>query len=466
MSPGRDQNPAQFLYTHGSENVTIRPMAEPHRNRITVFTRYPVAGQTKTRLIPAIGAEAAADLQRDMSGRTMLVARVAALQNDAALCVIYKGGCAADMESWLGRGADYRPPGPGDLGAAMLAGFESAQRDGVECAITIGSDCPGISPAIIQQAFEALKTHDVVLGPTDDGGYYLIGMKTPHAELFRGINWGSDGVLNDTRRAIQRQGLIHHELDMLSDVDFEPDLAHWEAARTAPPVNGRTRLSIVIPALNESALIARAVDRVLGCAHEVIVVDGKSSDDTATEARRAGAQVVSAAGTRGSLLNLGAWHATGDVLLFLHADTLLPDDFVESVYATVLRGEVAGGAFSFAIEHPALKYRMVEILTNLRSRALRLPYGDQGLFMSRATFHRLGGFSELPIMEDFELVTRLRRRGQVVTLPQTARTSARRWQSLGLVRTALINQRMLWNYHQRCDPDTLRRLYRREQGVS
>jgi hypothetical protein len=146
-------------------------------------------------------------------------------------------------------------------------------------------------------------------------------------------------------------------------------------------------------------------------------------------------------------MNCGAARATGAILLFLHADTLAPAAYANCVAQLLAQPGVAAGAFSFQVRAKFPGKRMLEWTTNLRSRCLQMPYGDQGLFLRRSLFEDLGGFAPLPILEDYELVRRLRRNGRIVTVSLQAHTSGRRWERLGLMRTTLINQLMLIGFH-------------------
>jgi rSAM/selenodomain-associated transferase 2 len=194
---------------------------------------------------------------------------------------------------------------------------------------------------------------------------------------------------------------------------------------------------------------------------EILVVDGGSHDETVQRARAAGATVLVSKPGRARQMNSGASRATGNVLLFLHADTLLPRGY-PSFMADALRNRgIAGGAYRFAIAGEFTGKGLVEWSTNLRSRWRQMPYGDQGLFMRRALFEELGGFAALPILEDYELVRRLRRHGRILTLSQPAVTSGRRWRRLGFVRTTLINQGTILGYRLGWPIERLALLYRR-----
>jgi len=229
----------------------------------------------------------------------------------------------------------------------------------------------------------------------------------------------------------------------------------------------KAQLSIIIPTLNEQQNLPETLAPLLAQPGiEVIVVDGGSGDATPALARTAGCRVLKAPRGRGRQMNLGAAATTAPMLLFLHADTLLPPTFQHRIAETLNRPGVSGGAFSLAIAggRPALK--LVAHFTNLRSRLLGLPYGDQALFTSRRLFTRAGGYPEMEIMEDVVFVRRLSRLGRVVILPETATTSARRWQNLGLLRTTGLNQLILLGYALGVPTATLARWYQRLKGVT
>ena len=193
---------------------------------------------------------------------------------------------------------------------------------------------------------------------------------------------------------------------------------------------------MIVPTLNEAASLGRTLERVRRAdGIEIIVADGGSRDATREIAAQAGATVLVTAGGRAAQQNAGAAVAGGRHLLFLHADTLLPDGYAELIRRALDRPATVAGAFRFRTDGAGAAMRLVEWGANIRSALFQWPYGDQGLFMEKRVFDELGGFSPLPIMEDYELVGRLRRRGPVVTLSEAAITSARRWQRLGALRT-------------------------------
>jgi rSAM/selenodomain-associated transferase 2 len=221
-------------------------------------------------------------------------------------------------------------------------------------------------------------------------------------------------------------------------------------------------ISIIIPTLNEADNLTAILSSIQGSTSaEIIVVDGGSKDGTVRLAKAFGVKILTEATGRAGQLNSGVMAASGDVLLFLHADTRLPEDFDQYVLSTLSKPGTVAGAFGLAIDDPQVGLRIIEQLANFRSRFMRMPYGDQVIFLRKDTFNEVGGFPKIPVMEDFAFMQRLRRMGRVEIAPVAATTSARRWQELGILKTTLINQLMILAYFLRVDPDRLERLYKR-----
>jgi rSAM/selenodomain-associated transferase 2 len=225
-------------------------------------------------------------------------------------------------------------------------------------------------------------------------------------------------------------------------------------------------LSIVIPTLNEAATICATLASIPKSTDlEVIVVDGGSQDATVELARSSGARVLASSRGRARQMNAGAQAAAGELLLFLHADTQLPEGFEASIHQALAQHGTVAGAFRLRLDAPLRGLRLVERLANWRSEHLQLPYGDQGLFLKAELFRALGGFADISIMEDFELMQRLRHRGRVVTLPLAVVSSARRWKNLGIWKTTLINQAVIVAYCWGVDPSRIAGWYRETPGV-
>jgi rSAM/selenodomain-associated transferase 2 len=222
-------------------------------------------------------------------------------------------------------------------------------------------------------------------------------------------------------------------------------------------------ISIVIPVLNEASSLKNTLPRVLEAEDvQVIVVDGGSEDDTVAVAMSLGVKITASTPGRAIQMNRGAQMATGEILLFLHGDTLLPLGYDAMIREGLGRPGVIAGAFELAISGELWGIRWIERLVRARSRLFSLPYGDQALFLKTSVFQAIGGFPALPIMEDFEFVQTLKKRGKITILPATVITSGRRWQKLGVVKTTLINQMIILGYYAGISPTRLVRWYRGE----
>lgn len=427
-----------------------------NREMLILFTRFPVAGRAKTRLIPRLGAEGAAQLQREMTEHVMTRVWPLIKRRGVKLEVRFEDGSQADMRRWLGRAFTFVAQSQGDLGERMLRATNQAFGTGVDAVVVIGADCPELDAALIERAFDTLRSHPVVFGPAQDGGYYLVGLRRPLPALFQGIAWSTGSVLVDSIARARQLGIEPRLLQELSDVDEPADLEVWEKARQT----SRT-VSVVIPTLNEAEHLPLTLKKVAaGEPTEIIVADGGSHDDTLRIAQSCGATVVNCLPNRARQMNAGAKAASGETLLFLHADTLLPANYRKAVLAALRLADVVGGAFRFKIGNSFPGRWLVESTTNLRSRLWRMPYGDQALFVRRWAFDELGGFPDLPIMEDYEFVRRLRRLGRLVLLNEAVITSGRRWQRLGYLRTTLINKFVIVSYRCGVPPVKLAVLYR------
>ena len=223
------------------------------------------------------------------------------------------------------------------------------------------------------------------------------------------------------------------------------------------------RISVIVPALNEAAgigdtLAALAPLRAAG--HEVIVVDGGSSDGTAETAAPLADRVIASPAGRALQMNAGAAVADGELLLFLHADTRLPEGAERLLMDGMGHGTHRWGRFDVRLSgrHPLL--RLVERAMNLRSRLTAVATGDQAIFVERELFAKLNGYAEIPLMEDVELSKRLRRAGRPLCLRPPLTTSSRRWEERGVLRTILLMWRLRLAYLLGADPAGLARRYR------
>lgn len=218
--------------------------------------------------------------------------------------------------------------------------------------------------------------------------------------------------------------------------------------------------SVIIAALDEEPFIAGVVDSAFAAgAAEVILCDGGSRDATRELAAARGARVVACEPMRARQFNRGAALASHAALIFLHGDTRLPTGAADAV-VRALEGGIVFGGFRLSFLEPAPKLRVAAAMINLRTAITRSPWGDQAQFISRDVFEAAGGFREIPLMEDYELAARMKRRGRTVVLPLRVVTSGRRFLTKGLWRTAMINWLTIARFRMGADPAELARRYR------
>jgi len=217
-------------------------------------------------------------------------------------------------------------------------------------------------------------------------------------------------------------------------------------------------ISIIIPAWKEKNLdnIANLYKDMPGV--EVICALARGDDVTPEPG---GTMIVRAAKGRAAQMNAGAGLASGDILLFLHADTVITQESLSVVREVLQLPPVAGGAYMLKIDSPSAWLWLVSVVANIRSRVFSAPYGDQALFVSREWFDKIGGYQDTPILEDVMLVEQIRNRGKLKIIDEYAITSARRWRERGMVRSTLVNWAIMLGYYLGVSPDKLVKTFKR-----
>ena len=228
----------------------------------------------------------------------------------------------------------------------------------------------------------------------------------------------------------------------------------------------RHTLSVIIPVWKETSIINRTIQHVEDTAKdrsvEIIVVDGDPEGNTITTIRSDRViRVISEKG-RGHQLNAGALHASGSILIFLHADTCLPADAVRVILSAMNNDRNVAGAFDLRIDSDSIAYRLIDHVASVRSRLTRIPYGDQAIFIRHDYFHQLGGFRNIPIMEDVDLMQRIKRRkDKIHIVKQRVMTSPRRWQQEGMIRCTVRNWALITLYLVGIKPKKLIHFYKK-----
>lgn len=211
-------------------------LTPPGHPRIALLTRFPVASRVKTRLIPALGGEGAAALHRVLTEKVAYEVFALSTTQEADVEIWYDGGTIRQMRSWLGTVPRYRQQPEGDLGQRLYTIFDKAFREGTRRCVAVGSDCPSMTAEHLREALNTIDEVDLVFGPATDGGYWLIGMKASTVralpDLFRGIEWGSSRVLQQSLDRVKQQKLDVSLLEELADIDRPEDLIECRTLRT------------------------------------------------------------------------------------------------------------------------------------------------------------------------------------------------------------------------------------------
>lgn len=431
--------------------------------RLIVMARVPSPGVVKTRLAEELGPREAADLYRDMGAYCVRRMRAAAASGGLRLEIRVDGGITA-ARAWLGHGMQMRSQREGSLDARLARAFRNAFREGAPAVLAVGTDCPELGGRHVRQALGALQHADVFFGPAEDGGYNLVGIRADVAD--RGIAaifgphipWSTDEALTASVDAAESFGLSVALGESLADVDRPADAFVWQhAAAERERVRTSPRISVVIPTLEEAEEVAGAIaSAVRGGAYEVIVADASASGATARTAEVAGALVLGSDRGRARQLNAGARQAKGDVLVFLHADTRLPVDAADLVRDVLDDHEVALGSFRYGTRTPHdLTDAVIRLGADARHLLFGLPYGDQCQFCRKQDFEDVGGFPDIPTMEDYEFALQMRRLGRVATARGSVDTSTRTWRKHGLARATLVNAGVIAGYRLGVPPERL-----------
>ncbi len=447
-----------------------RPQINSKKNALIIFTREPEPGYTKTRLMPYFSAEECAGLHRCM----LKDIRNEMRSVDADIIVAHTGGSNGPefLRKTFGRKAVFIEQSGADIGARMQNAIEEALKLGYGKVVLIGTDIPEIRAESVNDAFSKLDTSDIVLGPTEDGGYYLIGMSLVHPEAFDVKVYGIGSVFEETVESLRLAGLSVALADKYPDIDTPEDISAYRKrmredasvrnSHTGRFIRDTARISVIIPVFNESGEVSRMMDQLREYKREceIIFVDGGSTDDTVD---RIGNDftVISSEKGRGTQMNRGALESTGDILFFLHCDSILPEGFEYEIRR--IMSIYDWGCFKVRFPSGNIFMLTNRIISNHRAHKRKLPFGDQGIFVGRKLFFDMGMFPEIPLMEDYEFSLRMKQRGIAPGMTRKMLVSSdRRYGSgtINILKTELCMWKLRHLYRRGVSPDELKSYYK------
>lgn len=426
------------------------------RKAMILFTRVPVPGQTKTRLMPYFSARQCAKLHRCFLEDIKKECRK--IPADLFICYTPEGK-EQQLYPIFGKEAVYFPQKGEGLGERMCGAFALVLDKGYEACILLGTDVPEIRAAYLKRAFEALRETDVVFGPSADGGYYLVGMKQLHKEAFACPSYGHGKVLKNTVRQLGEKGITAGYVQTLQDMDCRGDLQGYrdrmrQNARLQKTSTGKylmwtSRISVIVPVYNEEKTVGRMQEQLrpyLGKC-EILFVDGGSTDKT-VELIGPDFRVLKSEKGRAAQMNLGARESQGDILFFLHCDSELPENFLAEIRRVMK--DYRAGCFGVAFHSRNFFMFTCRVISNHRVKDRKVMFGDQGIFVDRELFFDVGMFPELPIMEDYQFSLILKERNVKLGMAgQRIYTSDRRFP-----RGTIPKLKLMWKMNR------LRKMYR------
>ncbi len=424
---------------------------------LIIFCRFPEPGSVKSRLARGIGKRSAARIYEKLFRRTLGI--VQDFQHCHPECAVFLAVHPPDslsrMKPLIPEKWRILPQPDGHLGDKMAETMRFCLRRGHHPVVLIGSDLVDLQVEDLHRAFRTLDTHDTVLGPASDGGFYLIGCRKPPESALMEPTWGTSYVLERTIKHLKKEELSVVLLRRRHDVDRPEDL---DILRRDPWFT--SRLSVIVPTLREKSRLDPWLDSwlpYLWPGDEILLVHATPKAPKPARNCRHGTwkqifengvrlRSFSTLRGRGRQLRAGGRHATGNILLFLHDDTTPPPLFAYHARKIAVRREYALGCFQlgFSPTHPGLD--MIARWANLRSRIFHLPYGDQAIFCRKSSYEKRGGIQNDHLMEDVELVKRLRREGKLMIIPHRVVTSGRRYLKTGILRTSIKNHFTFFAY--------------------
>ncbi|MCL5406512.1 MAG: TIGR04282 family arsenosugar biosynthesis glycosyltransferase [Deltaproteobacteria bacterium] len=434
---------------------------------LLIFLRYPAPGKVKSRLSAEVGAEKAVEIYEKLLRRTLGIAcDVKRKSPEIGITLFYTPQDPLEKLMNKFRGPwKFRPQEGDHLGERMAKGLRSAFAEGAGRAVLIGSDLADVEPGDIEEAFRNSGEKVAVLGPAADGGFYLVGTDRPIDSPFGFSTWGTNEIFNRTAGQFEAEGFRVHPAPQRNDVDCKSDLERLDR----DPLFSES-ISIIIPTLSEAEKLSpllHYLEDAIWPGDEIVVVEGGACEKTSFRRISPVLTVIKTIKGRGIQQNIGAMLSRGNILFFLHDDTIPPPEFAYLIRRTCRDKPSAPGCFRLRFLPSSRALDLISKWANLRTALFKLPYGDQGYFLRKELFEGAGGFRRTYLMEDVEIVRNLRKisgAGSAVSImPADVYTSPDRYLRKGILKASLQNHLLfLLSLLGRDERELYRKYYRPE----
>jgi rSAM/selenodomain-associated transferase 1 len=411
---------------------------------LLVFLRYPAAGRVKKRLGAEVGAEKATRIYEKLLRRTLGIAcDLKRKSPEVGITLFHTPHDPVDKLVKRFRGPwEFRPQEGDHLGERMSNALRWAFAAGAGRAVLIGSDLADVQWEDIEQAFRKTNEKVVVLGPAADGGFYLVGTDRPVESPFAFSSWSTREVFSRTARGFAAEGFGVLTTPERNDVDHKSALERLEGDSLFSD-----SISVIIPTLAQPEKLRPLLEHLedsIWPGDEIVVVQGGAFQKTALQRMSPVLTVIETSKGRGIQQNVGAMLSRGNILFFLHDDTVPPPEFPYLIRRTCGDRPLALGCFGLRFSPSNRALDLIAGWANLRTRLFKLPYGDQGYFCRRELFESAGGFRRRYLMEDVELVRDIRKirgggGGGVSIVPAPVCTSPDRYVRKGVLKACLQN---------------------------
>jgi rSAM/selenodomain-associated transferase 2/rSAM/selenodomain-associated transferase 1 len=429
------------------------------KKAILIFMKYPEAGRVKTRLSKIIGSEKACNIYQKLVRRTLgMVSDFKYAHTEIDLFLFYS---PPESETQLRKAYPgpwkFIPQMSGHLGEKMDNAINHVFTKGYEHAVLIGTDIADIMTSDIVDAFQALNENRAVLGPAQDGGFYLIGSSSPIKEVFNFPDWSTPSVFERTLHCFHASAHKVRTLCIRHDIDEKKDLIYFNSNPLF-----QDHISIIIPYLNETKKLASLVDCLeaqLWPGDEIVLVKGNGSPELSAKNITPHTRLIFATKGRGNQLNQGVGVARRSILWFLHIDTAPPPNFGYHIRKLMLTRDMVLGCFELKFQTSSIFLDFIYKWANFRTKYLNLPYGDQGLFCTRGIFDKAGGFKKQFLMEDVDFVRNCIKMGKLLVVPQPIHSSPQRYVRKGTVRASLQNHFLILLYFLGVSDERLYKFY-------